>query len=68
MTESQEVQKLRSSRLGFLWQQPRKEKKLDASKELSESREDNSMPDWFWVSSFEQNVSDKNSWLLDNQI
>ena len=45
MTESQEVQKLRSSRLGFLSQQPRKEKKLDASKELSESREDNSMPD-----------------------
>ena len=45
MTESQEVQKQRSSRLGFLSQQPRKEKNLDASKELSESREDNSMPD-----------------------
>ena len=41
MTESPKVQKLRSSRLGFLSQQPTKEKILDASKELSESREDN---------------------------
>ena len=41
MTESQEVRKLQSSRLGFLSYQTKKEKTLDASKELSESREDN---------------------------
>ena len=40
MEESQKVRKLQSSLLVFLPKQPRKEKILDASKELSQSRED----------------------------
>ena len=40
MEESQKLQKLQSSMLVFLSNQQRKEKILDASKELSQSRED----------------------------
>ena len=62
MAESQKVLKLQSSLLVFLSKQPRKEKILDASKELNESRGDHKCP------SFEQNVLDNNSWIADNQF
>ena len=41
---------------------------FNASRELSESREDHEMPDYFWVLSFNQKFLDKNVWVLDNQI
>ena len=41
---------------------------FNANRELSESREDHEMPDYFWVLSFNQKFLDKNVWVLDNQI
>ena len=62
------VELLLLRRMCFLSKKPWKAKMFNASRELSESREDHEMPDYFWVLSFNQKFLDKNVWVLDNQI
>ena len=52
------VELLLLRRMCFLSKKPWKAKMLNASRELSQSREDHEMPDYFWVSSFKQKFLD----------